>query len=516
MDDNYDAYDYQDVPASDSQAYTTPVDSGNAQATDLSPQDSAAPVSSMADLMAALSPNDNTGSYASPSNASPIAAAVAPANAAPASGALAATANAVQASQAANSPTAAADAAAANPAGISASATKPTEAVGALSRIAKAFGLDDTKATPTTAPVVATPVTSGDAQANALSTLANGTPSGTLAELAAALGGGDNSGNPAGPTNASLSAGTPVLGGLGKVAAAVNAATGNKTEVDPNASTATKLLSALGINGDLSDPKNLAPMLKLLLGAGGVLGALNRKGTAQNALTPTQLRASVTPASTAFNPTQQAFADNYFNTATTPFATRARQYASSMQSPIVAGVGSNGLAPAKFADGGMVNPGLGDAPTSPDQYPYETAEPMSPVSNNYADGGEVSTAATVAAAKAAEPINAVSNLFDKVNTINGKFASDGALSLVAGNGGGQDDLVHAKLSPGEYVMDADTVASLGDGNNAHGAKVLDAWREELRNHKRSANSNAIPPKANSPSSYLKTGALTAMHNSRTK
>ena len=229
-----------------------------------------------------------------------------------------------------------------------------------------------------------------------------------------------------------------------------------------------------------------------------IVNTLNRKGTAQNGLTFQQMRQMAQPNGSSFNPQQQAMADKYFNTPVGDFASRPRLFASNMASPIVAGVGSNGTATGHYANGGMVNGDAAIDPTNmgsadPSQYPYQMATPMAqampPVSNNYADGGKVD---------------------------NGTFVSSGALSLVHGKGGGQDDLVHAKLSPGEYVFDADTVASLGDGNNAHGAKVLDAWRESLRAHKRSADKDSIPPQAKEPDHYLKGGALTAMHNSKGK
>lgn len=75
-------------------------------------------------------------------------------------------------------------------------------------------------------------------------------------------------------------------------------------------------------------------------------------------------------------------------------------------------------------------------------------------------------------------------------------------SLVRGPGGGQDDQVHAMLSPGEYVMDADTVSALGDGDNASGADKLDQMRENIRAHKRSAPPSKIPPRAHAPEHYL--------------
>ena len=74
---------------------------------------------------------------------------------------------------------------------------------------------------------------------------------------------------------------------------------------------------------------------------------------------------------------------------------------------------------------------------------------------------------------------------------------------VQGAGGGQDDLIDAKLADGEYVFDADIVASLGDGSNRRGAEILDKFREQIRKHKRSAGRDEIPPPAKSPLAYLK-------------
>lgn len=74
---------------------------------------------------------------------------------------------------------------------------------------------------------------------------------------------------------------------------------------------------------------------------------------------------------------------------------------------------------------------------------------------------------------------------------------------VQGAGGGQDDLIPAKLADGEYVFDAEIVAALGDGSNKEGAKKLDAMREMIRKHKRSGSVKTIPPKAKSPLQYFK-------------
>lgn len=77
-----------------------------------------------------------------------------------------------------------------------------------------------------------------------------------------------------------------------------------------------------------------------------------------------------------------------------------------------------------------------------------------------------------------------------------------AMGYVDGGSAGQADEVPALLSDGEYVLDADIVSALGDGNNAAGAAVLDQMREEIRRHKRSAPPSKIPPPAKTPQQYL--------------
>jgi hypothetical protein len=64
--------------------------------------------------------------------------------------------------------------------------------------------------------------------------------------------------------------------------------------------------------------------------------------------------------------------------------------------------------------------------------------------------------------------------------------------------------VAAKIADGEYVFPAAFVTALGRGDNKQGAKILDEMRENLREHKRSAPTSKIPPKAKSPLDYLKT------------
>ena len=77
----------------------------------------------------------------------------------------------------------------------------------------------------------------------------------------------------------------------------------------------------------------------------------------------------------------------------------------------------------------------------------------------------------------------------------------GIIGYLQGHSGGQDDDINAKLSDGEYVIDASTVSDLGDGNNANGAKKLDQMRRNIREHKRGGSIN-MPPKAKSLLSYM--------------
>ena len=75
-----------------------------------------------------------------------------------------------------------------------------------------------------------------------------------------------------------------------------------------------------------------------------------------------------------------------------------------------------------------------------------------------------------------------------------------------GNGSGRDDTIEALLSDGEYVMDAETVALLGDGSNDAGAQRLDEMREQLRRHKgRGLSRGKFSADAKHPMQYLKHG-----------
>lgn len=91
------------------------------------------------------------------------------------------------------------------------------------------------------------------------------------------------------------------------------------------------------------------------------------------------------------------------------------------------------------------------------------------------------------------------------------MANGGALSAVArfarGAGTGRSDEIDAKLSDGEYVIDAETVAMLGDGSSKAGAEHLDQMRKQIRSHKGKALAKGkFSPNAKSPMSYIKGAA----------
>jgi len=86
-------------------------------------------------------------------------------------------------------------------------------------------------------------------------------------------------------------------------------------------------------------------------------------------------------------------------------------------------------------------------------------------------------------------------------------AHGGPLShYVQGGGTGRSDSIPAKLSDGEYVIDAETVALLGDGSSKAGAQRLDQFRANIRKQKGKALSQGkFSPDARAPEQYLMGG-----------
>jgi hypothetical protein len=93
---------------------------------------------------------------------------------------------------------------------------------------------------------------------------------------------------------------------------------------------------------------------------------------------------------------------------------------------------------------------------------------------------------------------------------NARRQPQGALSqmsrLSLGAGDGRSDSIEARLSDGEYVIDAETVALLGNGSTKAGAAMLDQMRQQIRQQKGKALAKGkFSPDAKSPLAYMKGG-----------
>lgn len=316
----------------------------------------------------------------------------------------------------------------------------------------------------------------------------------------------------------SLGGGTPTsyggAGGEGGIVKAAEDATGSTSTADARSSdNRGAFQKLLGIKADASgdtlwsDPKNLDKFIKLGLGVASLIGA--KKNATQNAAnTSAQTAAELQrQAAQRWNPQQQGWADSYFATAR-PAKTYA--YPSEMRSPIVPGArgyaegGSTGapsgmltLLPELFKSLGFQDQGPGGAMNEAQQAEMfrqmiekaamanqagvvgtEGAQPQrmppqgSMVKRNYAEGGDVMAEE--------EGAGALSR-------------SAPFVGYVDSDTPGQQDLFQINVAGGEYVLDAESVSMLGDGNNAAGAKMLDRWRAEMRDAKRGAGAEDIPP-----------------------
>jgi hypothetical protein len=73
---------------------------------------------------------------------------------------------------------------------------------------------------------------------------------------------------------------------------------------------------------------------------------------------------------------------------------------------------------------------------------------------------------------------------------------------------GRSDDVPAMLSSGEYVIDAETMALLGNGDPMAGADKMDQWRVNVRKHKgRQLMKGDISPNAKMPNDYMGGGRI---------
>jgi len=73
-----------------------------------------------------------------------------------------------------------------------------------------------------------------------------------------------------------------------------------------------------------------------------------------------------------------------------------------------------------------------------------------------------------------------------------------------GRGDGRSDHVEARLSPGEFVVDAESVSMLGNGDNDAGARKLEEMRRGIRKQKGKALSKGkFSPDAKRPEQYMR-------------
>jgi len=88
---------------------------------------------------------------------------------------------------------------------------------------------------------------------------------------------------------------------------------------------------------------------------------------------------------------------------------------------------------------------------------------------------------------------------------------------VKGAGTGRSDDIPARLSDGEYVMDAESVALLGDGSGDAGARRLDEMRRNLRQHKATnLKKGGFSHKAKQPHQYMAGGGLARLRRAATE
>jgi hypothetical protein len=145
-------------------------------------------------------------------------------------------------------------------------------------------------------------------------------------------------------------------------------------------------------------------------------------------------------------------------------------------------------------DGGMTTPLMAADGGAVDGY-YTYGDQINPadVLSGYAHGGET------------HPGGLQSMVEGRVDFRDG--------SAVNGAGDGQSDDIPAMLADGEFVIDSETVAQLGNGSTKAGANLLDEFRKAVREHKRSAPVDEIPPPS-SPLQYMKTAMANAKEKNR--
>ena len=144
-------------------------------------------------------------------------------------------------------------------------------------------------------------------------------------------------------------------------------------------------------------------------------------------------------------------------------------------------------------DGGMATPLMADGGSVNGYYTYGSQINPADILNSYAHGGSPHHGGLQ------------SMVEGRVDYRDG--------DAVNGAGDGQSDDIPAMLADGEFVIDSETVAQLGNGSTKAGANLLDEFRKAVREHKRSAPVDEIPPPS-SPLQYMKTAMANTKERNR--
>jgi hypothetical protein len=102
-------------------------------------------------------------------------------------------------------------------------------------------------------------------------------------------------------------------------------------------------------------------------------------------------------------------------------------------------------------------------------------------------------------------MGAVQQFFERAPAAAPAMMSPQPVTMAEGGGvsHGRSDDVPALLSRGEYVIDAETMALLGNGDPMAGADMMDKWRVNVRKHKGShLAKGGISPDAKTPDKYM--------------
>lgn len=131
-----------------------------------------------------------------------------------------------------------------------------------------------------------------------------------------------------------------------------------------------------------------------------------------------------------------------------------------------------------------------------DYYTYGT-RPEVPFFEDTITGPDSGPATGILPPKDRPPVFAMGGLAE------GGMSDESESRYVEGPGSGREDKIPALLSDGEYVIDAETLALLGDGSTKEGARRMDDFRAKIRQHKgRALSRGQISPNAKSPEKYM--------------